>query len=155
MSQCLSLAVLTRGRPGKTESRGMTYLDVWSGGTFFCTVVKRLSESKKRRQDCLMSSCSTVRACKLVAHSLTCCFPGTVPLLRTSRYMYVIPSLVPRPLSEKSRRVQKEFNQLLNHVLMFTRASGNWMCDQPAICSTCVWAIGSWSNVGSVPSVWR
>ena len=50
--------------------------------------------------------------------------------------------------------VQKEFNQLLNHVLMFTRASGNWMCDQPAVCSTCVWAIGSWSNVGSVPSVW-
>jgi len=23
-----------RGRPGKTESRGMTYLDVWRSGTF-------------------------------------------------------------------------------------------------------------------------
>jgi len=36
--QRLSLAVLTwrtgRGRPGKTESRGMTYVDVWRSGTF-------------------------------------------------------------------------------------------------------------------------
>ena len=29
-----SLAVLKRGRPGKTESRGMTYLDMWKSGTF-------------------------------------------------------------------------------------------------------------------------
>ena len=58
--------------------------------------------------------------CAVLANSQIIC--GTVHAV----------SLVPRPLSEKSRRVwqhvlhcsvQKEFNQLLNHVLMFTRAS--------------------------------
>jgi len=29
----LSLTLLTRGRPGKTESRAVTYLDVWRSGT--------------------------------------------------------------------------------------------------------------------------
>jgi len=41
----------------------MTYLDVCSGGTFLCTAVKQLSESKKHHQDCLMSSYSTVCVC--------------------------------------------------------------------------------------------
>ena len=36
------------------------------------------------------------------------------------------------------RGVLKEFNQLLNPVLMFTRASGNCMCDQPAVCNRAV-----------------
>ena len=36
MPQCLLLAVLTQGRPGNTESCGMTYmyLNVWRRGTF-------------------------------------------------------------------------------------------------------------------------
>ena len=34
----------------------MMYLDMWRSDTFFCTDVKRLSESKKHRQDCVMSS---------------------------------------------------------------------------------------------------
>jgi len=32
--QCLSLAILTQGRPGKTESCAEMYLDVWRSGTF-------------------------------------------------------------------------------------------------------------------------
>ena len=42
----------------------------------FCTVVKQLSESKKRRQDCLMSSAQLFYGpyWQLVAHLLTCCF---------------------------------------------------------------------------------
>ena len=55
----------------------------------FCTAVKRLSESKKRRQACLMSSAQSFYGLCLqsVAHSLTCCFSGKVPLLHTSRYI--------------------------------------------------------------------
>ena len=34
--------------------------------------------------------------------------------------------------------VQKEFNQLLNHVLMFTHASGNWMSCMQYLC------VGHW-----------
>jgi len=44
----------------------------------FCTAVKRLSESKKHRQDCLMSSAQSFYSPFLqsVVHLLTCCFPG-------------------------------------------------------------------------------
>jgi len=44
----------------------------------FCTAIKWLSESKKRRQDCLMLSTHSFYSLCLrsVAHSLTCCFPG-------------------------------------------------------------------------------
>ena len=68
----------------------------------FCTTVKRLSESKKRRQDCLMSSAQLFYGPCLqsVAHLLTCCFSGNVPLLHTSRYVIphdsVLPGLPPR-----------------------------------------------------------
>ena len=34
----------------------MTYLEVWRSGTFFLYSCKAASESKKRRQDCLMVS---------------------------------------------------------------------------------------------------
>jgi len=59
---------------------------VWRTWTYggvahsFCTVtaVKRLSESKKRRQDCLMSNAQLFYGPCLqsVTHSLTCCCPG-------------------------------------------------------------------------------
>ena len=68
----------------------------------FCTAVKRLSESEKRRQDCLMLSTQSFYGPCLqsVAHSLTCCFSGNVPLLHTSRYVIphdsVLPGLPPR-----------------------------------------------------------
>jgi len=68
----------------------------------FCTTVKRLSESKKRCYDCLMSSTQSFYGLCLrsVVHSLTCCFPGYVPLLHTSRYVIprdsVLPGLPPR-----------------------------------------------------------
>ena len=44
----------------------------------FCTTVKRLSESKKRCQDCLMSSAQSFYGpcLRSLAHSLTCCFSG-------------------------------------------------------------------------------
>ena len=44
----------------------------------FCTAVKRLSESKKCRQDCLMSSAQSFYGPCLqsVVHSLTCCLSG-------------------------------------------------------------------------------
>ena len=52
----------------------MTYLDVWRSGTFLLYSCKRLSESKKRRQDCLMSSAQSFYGLCLrsVAHLLTC-----------------------------------------------------------------------------------
>jgi len=68
----------------------------------FYTAVKRLSESKKRRQDCLMSSAQSFYGPCLqsVVHSLTCCFSGNVPLLHMSRYVIprdsVLPGLPPR-----------------------------------------------------------
>ena len=83
--------------------------------------------------------------CAVLANSQIIC--GTVHAV----------SLVPRPLSEKSRRVwqhvlhcsvQKEFNQLLNHVLMFTRASGNWMCDQPAVSVSFIYGCMQYLCVG-------
>jgi len=56
----------------------------------FCTVVKWLSEPKKRCQDCLMSSAQSfygARPClQSVAHSLTCGFSRNLPLLHMSRY---------------------------------------------------------------------
>jgi len=63
----------------------------------FCTTVKRLSESKKRRQDCLMSSAQSFCGLCLqsVGHSLTCCFSGNVPLLHTSRYAIPRDSVLP------------------------------------------------------------
>ena len=61
--------------------------DVWRSGTFFLYICKVASESKKRHQDCLMSSTQSFYGPCLqsVAHSLTCCFSGNVPLLHTSR----------------------------------------------------------------------
>ena len=57
----------------------------------FSTAVKRLSESKKRCQDCLMSSAQSFYiygpCLQSVAHSLTCCFSRNMPLLHTSRYV--------------------------------------------------------------------
>ena len=63
----------------------------------FCTVVKWLSESKKRRQVCLMSSTQSFYGLCLqsVAHSLVCCFFGNVPLLHTSRYVIPCDSVLP------------------------------------------------------------
>ena len=53
--QCLSLAVLTQGgRPGKTESRGMMYLDVWRSGTFLlysCKAAFGIQEMSLRLSD--------------------------------------------------------------------------------------------------------
>ena len=53
--QCLSLAVLTQGgRPGKTESRGMMYLDVWRSGTFLlysCKAAFWIQETSPRLSD--------------------------------------------------------------------------------------------------------
>ena len=80
----------------------LSHLDVWRSDTFLCTAVKRFSESKKRRQDCLMSSAQLFYGPYLqsVAHSLTCRFCGNVPLLHTSRYVIprdsVLPGLPPR-----------------------------------------------------------
>jgi len=75
----------------------------WGVAHSFCTAVKQLSESKKRHQDCLMSSAQSFYGPCLwsVAHSLTCCFSGNVPLLHTSRYVTarchsVLPGLPPR-----------------------------------------------------------
>ena len=55
----------------------------------FCTAVKWLSESKKCRQNCVMSSTQLFYGPCLwsVAHSLSCCFSRNVPLLHTSRYV--------------------------------------------------------------------
>jgi len=55
----------------------------------FCTAGKRLSEPKKCCQDCLISSAQSFYSLCLqsVAHSLTCCFSGNVPLLHSSRYV--------------------------------------------------------------------
>ena len=65
----------------------------------FCTAVKRLPESKKRCQDCLMSSAQSFYGPCLqsVAHSFTCCFSGNVPLLHTSRYVIPRDSVLPGP----------------------------------------------------------
>ena len=67
----------------------------------FCTAVKRLSESKKRRQDCLMSSAQSFYGPCLqsVAHSLTCCFsecatPPHVQVHRTTWLSFTRPSPV-------------------------------------------------------------
>ena len=60
-------------------------------------------------------------------HGIILCY---LPAVKAEREREKI-SLVPRPLSEGVWQhvlhcgVQKVFNQLLNHVLMFTRASGN------------------------------
>jgi len=82
----------------------MTYLDMWRSGTF---LLYSLSESKKRRQDCLMLSAQSFYGPCLqsVAHSLAV-FPGiiiiilNVPLLHTSKYITlrdsVLPGLSPR-----------------------------------------------------------
>jgi len=62
-----------------------------------CTAVKRLSESKKRQQDCLMLSAQSFYGpCfRSVVHSLTCCFSRKVPLLHTSRYVIPRDSVLP------------------------------------------------------------
>jgi len=60
----------------------------------FCTAVKWLSESKKRRQ--ILSSQLFYGPClQSVVHSLTCCFSGNVPLLRMSRYIITCDSVLP------------------------------------------------------------
>jgi len=67
----------------------LLYLDVgWTRGGVaysFCTAVKRLSETKKYCQDCLMSSPQSFHGSRLqsVMHSLTC-LSENVPLLHTS-----------------------------------------------------------------------
>jgi len=63
----------------------------------FCTAVKRLSQSKKRRQDCLMLSAQSFSGLclQLVAYSLPCCFSGNVPLFHTSRYVIPRDSVLP------------------------------------------------------------
>jgi len=67
----------------------------------FCIAVKRLSEAKKRFQDCLMLSFQSFYGpCSwLVAHSLTRSFSRNVPLLHTSRHVTahdsVLPGLLP------------------------------------------------------------
>jgi len=61
-------------------------------------------------------------------------------------------SLIYRPLSEKWRRglailhcsVWKEFNQLLNHVLIFTHVSGNRKWPASCIQYLCVGHVPSW-----------
>jgi len=57
----------------------------------FCTAVKRLSESKKRRHDCLMSSAQSFYGPSLqsVAHSLSCCFPGNLYRMCHSSHVQV------------------------------------------------------------------
>ena len=72
LTPVLSLAVLTRGRTGKTESHAVTYLDVWRSSTFLLYAVKWLSASKKCRQDCLMSSAQSFYGpcLRSVVHSL-------------------------------------------------------------------------------------
>ena len=71
----------------------------------FCTAVKQLSEQKKRRQDCLMSSTQSLYGLCLrsVAHSLVCSFPGNMPLLRMSTHhpgtsLHVISFTRPSPV---------------------------------------------------------
>ena len=76
----------------------MTYLYIgWMCGGVahsFCTAVKRLSESKQHRQDCLMSSTQSSHGpcLRSVVHSLTCGFSGNVPLL-----LHVISFTTPSP----------------------------------------------------------
>ena len=79
------------------ESHAVTYQDMWRSGTFLLYSCKAASESKKRRQDCLMSSAQSFYGPCLqsVAHSLTCCFSGNVPLLHTSRYVIPRDSVLP------------------------------------------------------------
>jgi len=70
-----------------------------SGGVAhsFCTSVKQLSESKKCRQDCLMSSAQSFcgPCLQLIVHWLICCFSRNVPLLHTSRYVIPHDSVLP------------------------------------------------------------
>ena len=76
----------------------------------FCTAVKQLSESKKYRQDCLMSSAQSFYGPCLqsVVQSRTCCFSGNVPLFHTSRYVIprdsVYPVLILRAINGGARR---------------------------------------------------
>jgi len=89
---------LCEGRPGNlTESRAMLYLHMWRSGTFLLYSIKQLSESKKRHQDCLMSSAQSFYSpcSRSVAHSLTCIFFGNVPLLHMSRYVTARDSVLP------------------------------------------------------------
>ena len=75
-------------REGLSHMQWCTWM-CWGVVHSFCTAVKRLSESKKRHQDCLMSSTQSFYSPCLqsVVHSLTCCFSRNVPLLHTSRYI--------------------------------------------------------------------
>jgi len=85
------VACSTNAGEGLVKLSHMVWHTWTCGGVahFFCTAVKRLSESKKRHQDCLMSSAQPFYGPCLqsVAHSFTCCFSGNVPLLHTSRYV--------------------------------------------------------------------
>ena len=73
----------------------------------------RLSESKKRRQYCLMSSAQLFYGLCLrsVAHLLTCCFSGNVPLLHMFRYVSdsVLPGL---PTASNKRWGEKAWVRL-------------------------------------------
>ena len=73
----------------------LTYLDCGGVARSFCTAVKWLSESKKHRQDCLMSSAQSFYSpCLwLVVHLLTHCFSRNVPLLHISRYVIACDSV--------------------------------------------------------------
>jgi len=88
------------GRPGKTESRGMTYLDVWRSGTFLLHSCKAAFWIQETSVRLMLSAQSFYGLClRSVAHSLTCCFSGNVQLLHTSRYVIprdsVLPGLLP------------------------------------------------------------
>jgi len=68
---------------------------------FFCTAVKRLSESKKHRQDCLMLSTQSFYGMFAIGSAFAyLLFSRNVPLLHMSRYIIardsVLPGLPPR-----------------------------------------------------------
>ena len=72
--------------------------------------MKQLSESKKHRQDCLMSSAQSFYGpcLQLVVHFLTCCFSRDVPLLHLQvSFTRPSPALVLQATNAGARRLSE------------------------------------------------
>ena len=114
------------GKPGKTESHAMTYLDMWRSSTFLlygCKVAFCIQETSPRLSGVKHSV--ILWSLFVISSALTCCFSRNVPTLLhivQVRFARPSPTLVLQAKNAGMRRLEYEPTET-DHVFLLVSKS--------------------------------